>query len=120
MNQPLASLLDVEPSLKINRRQSFKESSDKLEEGERGRSSSKLSGTGHQHVNNDDVDDEEEHDGHHKQHVKELIDESLDFEDLESIMWRKVGEGTPLLSCSRIVTLYSILIRHKTSETNHT
>ena len=38
----------------------------------------------------EDDDDEHEHDHEHKHITKALIDDSLDFESTESVMWKKV------------------------------
>ena len=48
-----------------------------------------LSSSGNQR--SDDNDDDDENDPLRKYQSKTLIEESLDFEDVESVMWRKVN-----------------------------
>jgi len=61
--------------------------------GGRDRSASKLSTGSRQGQAVVIIDDEEEdeHEAHSKMHTKELIEESLDFEELESTIWKKVN-----------------------------
>jgi hypothetical protein len=93
MSQPLSSLVDSDEGL---RRQDSDEDLKDPFYG-RDRSASRLSagGVNNSHhrvekIKDDDDDDDEHDDGHHKAQTKTLIEESLDFEDLESVMWRKV------------------------------
>ena len=63
--------------------------------GGRDRSASRLSTgsqQGRQGIVIIDDEDEDDHDlGHTKTHTKELIEESLDFDELESTIWKKVS-----------------------------
>lgn len=63
--------------------------------GGRDRSASRLSAgsqQGRQGIVIIDDEDEDDHDhGHTKTHTKELIEESLDFDELESTIWKKVS-----------------------------
>ena len=62
----------------------------------RARSASRLSTSRRQGIhfpdkNIPEEDEDDEHEDHHKHQAKSLIEESLDFEDMESTIWKKVS-----------------------------